>query len=147
MTFFGIKNLIFFEPKSWWKDGIYWLLKSSCVELFGDGKYVFFLSQKIDGKDYILWLLKGCCFELFGGGKYGLFWSQEVDEKIIFTGHQEFLVLNFSLMGNTIVFSANKLMERWYLLLHFKLSMIFQDLRNTVFRALHFTMACRNWEF
>ena len=30
------------SPKSWWKDDIYWLLKSSCFELFVDGKYGFF---------------------------------------------------------------------------------------------------------
>ena len=40
----------FFEPKSWWKVDIYWLLKSSCFELFEDGKYGLFLSQKVHGK-------------------------------------------------------------------------------------------------
>ena len=94
-----------FEPKSWWKDDIYWLLKSSC-------------------------------FELFGGGKYGIFLSQEVDGKMIFTGYREVLVLNFSVMGNTIFFSAKKLMEKWYLLGLFELSIIFQDLENTVFHAV-----------
>ena len=28
----------FLESKSWWKDDIYWLMRSSCFELFGDGK-------------------------------------------------------------------------------------------------------------
>ena len=28
----------FFESRSWWKDDIYWLLRSSCFELFGDEK-------------------------------------------------------------------------------------------------------------
>ena len=64
----------FFESRSWWKDDIYWLLRSFC-------------------------------FKIFGGGKYGLL-------------------------------SAKKLMERWYLLGLFELSMIFQDLGNTVFRAV-----------
>ena len=45
----------FFEPKSWWKDDIYWLLKSSCFELFGDGKYGLFFSQKVDGKMIFTW--------------------------------------------------------------------------------------------
>ena len=27
----------FFEPKSWWKNDIYWLLESPCFDLFGDG--------------------------------------------------------------------------------------------------------------
>ena len=40
----------FFESRSWWKDDIYWLLRSSCFELFGDGKYGLFLSQDVDGK-------------------------------------------------------------------------------------------------
>ena len=64
----------FFEPKSWWKDDIYWLLKISCFEIFGDGKYS--------------------------------------------------------------LSSAKKLMERWYLLCLFRLSMIFQDLGNMVLRAV-----------
>ena len=45
-TFRGWKMRSLFESKSWWKDDIYWLLKSSwfgipkssCFELFGDGK-------------------------------------------------------------------------------------------------------------
>ena len=75
----------FFESRSWWKDDIYWLLRSSCFELFGDGRY-------------------------------GLFLSQEVHGKMIFTGYWEVLVLNFSVMGNTVFFSVKKLMERLYLL-------------------------------
>ena len=95
----------FLEPKSWRKYDIYWLLKSSCFNLFGNGKYGLFLSQKVDGnmvftdywkvlvlnfsvmgntvffepgswwKDDIYWLLRSSCFELFGDGKYGLFFS------------------------------------------------------------------------
>ena len=131
-----MKIVVFFEPKSWWKDDIYWLLKSSCFELFDDGKYGLFLSQEVDGKDDIYWLLKSSCFELFGGGKYGIFLSQEVDGKMIFTGYREVLVLNFSVMGNTIFFSLKQLMERWYLLGLFELSMISQNLENTVFRGV-----------
>ena len=44
----------FFEPKSWWKDDIYWLLKSSCFELFRDKKYSLFLSQKVDERWHLL---------------------------------------------------------------------------------------------
>ena len=50
LNFSKIENMVFFEPKSWWKDDIYQLLKSSCFELFGDRKYGLFFSQKIDGK-------------------------------------------------------------------------------------------------
>ena len=42
--------MVFFEPKRWWKDEPYWLLKSSCFDYFGDGKYGLFLSQKVDEK-------------------------------------------------------------------------------------------------
>ena len=104
--------MVFFEPKSWWKDYIYWLLKSSYFELFGDGKY-------------------------------GLFLSQEVDGKMIFTGYWEVLVLNFLVMGNTVFSSAKKLMKRWYLLGLFELSMISQDLGNTVFHAVLSALLCR----
>ena len=48
---------------------------------------------------------------------------------------------------NTIFFSAKKLMGRWYLLGLFELSMIFQDLGNTVFRAVNKTinyLPCQN---
>ena len=45
----------FFQPRSWWKDDIYWLLRSSCFELFGDGKYGLFFSQKVDGKMIFTW--------------------------------------------------------------------------------------------
>ena len=37
-------------------------------------------------------------------GKYGYFLSQKVDGKMIFTGYREVLVLNFSVMGNTVFF-------------------------------------------
>ena len=49
LIFSGMMNTVFFEPKSWWKDDIYWLLRSSSFELFGDGKYGLFFSQKVDG--------------------------------------------------------------------------------------------------
>ena len=94
-----------FEPQSWWKDDIYWLLKIFCFELFGDEKYSLFLGQEVDGK-------------------------------MIFTGYWEVLVLNFSVLGNTVFFSVKKLMERWYFLGLFKLFMIFRSLKNMVFRAV-----------
>ena len=64
----------FFQSRSWWKDDIYWFLRSSCFEIFGDGKYD--------------------------------------------------------------LLSSKKLMERWYLLGIFELSMIFQDFGNMVFRVV-----------
>ena len=70
-----------------------------------------FLEPKGSLKDDIYWLLKRSCFELFGDGKYCLF-------------------------------SAKKLMERWYLHGLFELSMIFQDLGKTVFRAVIKKVCC-----
>ena len=44
----------FFVPKSWWKDGIYWLLKRPCFELFGYGKYGLFWVKKLIERWYLL---------------------------------------------------------------------------------------------
>ena len=33
---------------------VYWLLKRSCFEIFGDGKRGLFLSQKVDGNINLL---------------------------------------------------------------------------------------------
>ena len=85
LKFLGVKHVVLFEPKGWWKDDIYWLLKSSCFELFGYGKYGILLSKEVDAKCDIYWLLKSSCFELVGGEKYGLFLGQQVDGKMIFT--------------------------------------------------------------
>ena len=46
----------FFEPKSWWKDHIYQLLKSSCFELFRDEKYGLFWAKKLMEKLNVLGL-------------------------------------------------------------------------------------------
>ena len=54
LKFLGMKNMIFFEPKSWWKDDIYWLRKSSCFELFGGGKYSLFSAKKLMERWYLL---------------------------------------------------------------------------------------------
>ena len=63
-------NTVFFESRSWCKDDIYWLLRSSYFELFGDEKYGLSFSQKVDGKMIFTW-----SFWVFhdnpGLGKYG----------------------------------------------------------------------------
>ena len=87
-------------------------------------------------KWYLL-ITENFLLELFDDGKHGLFWAKKLMEKMIFTDYWKVLVLNFSMMGNTIFFSAKKLMERWYLLGLFELSMMFQDLGNTVFHAVY----------
>ena len=58
----------FFESRSWCKDDIYWLTRSSCFELFGDGKYGFF-SQKVDGKMMYTWSF-WAFHDIPGSGKY-----------------------------------------------------------------------------
>ena len=59
-----------FEPRSWWKDDIYWLRRSSCFELFGDEKYGLFYSQKVDGKMIFTWSF-WAFYDIPGPGKYG----------------------------------------------------------------------------
>ena len=49
---------------------VYWLLKSSCFELFGDGKYDLFFSQKVDGKMIFTWSF-WAFHDIPGVGKYG----------------------------------------------------------------------------
>ena len=60
----------FFVPKSWWKYVICYLLKSSCFELYGDGKYGIFFSQKVDGTMIFTWSFWVFHF-IPGLGKYG----------------------------------------------------------------------------
>ena len=69
-TFRWWKIRSFFEPRSWWKDDIYWLRRSSCFELFGDGKYGLFYSQKVDGKMIFTWSF-WAFYDIPGPGKYG----------------------------------------------------------------------------
>ena len=44
----------FLGPKGSLKDDIYWLLKRSCFELFGDGKYDLFSVKKFMERWYLL---------------------------------------------------------------------------------------------
>ena len=67
----------FFESRSWWKDDIYWLLRSCCFELFGDGKYGLFFSQKGDGKMIFPWSFFSF-HDIPGLGKYGFSRSENV---------------------------------------------------------------------
>ena len=118
------RNMIFTD---YWKD---------LVLIFSEiGNTVFSWAIKLMEK-WLYWLLKRYFFELFVDGKYGLFLSQEVHGKMIFNSYWEVLVLNFSVMGNMVIFSAKMLIERCYLRGLFELFMIFQDLGNMVFHAV-----------
>ena len=64
LKFSVMGNTVFFKSRSWWKDDIYWLLRSSCFELFGDGKYDPFFTQKATSS---FWAFHG----ILGLAKYG----------------------------------------------------------------------------
>ena len=70
LNFSVMGNTVFFESRSWWKDDIYWLLKSSCFEFFGNEKYGLFFSQKVDGKMIFTWSF-WAFRDIPGPGKYG----------------------------------------------------------------------------
>ena len=60
LNFSVMGSTVFYAvKKSWWKDDIYWLLRSSCFELFGNGKYGLFSTKKLMER----WYLRGL-FEL-----------------------------------------------------------------------------------
>ena len=68
-NFLKMKN-VFFEKRCWKKDDIYWLLKVSCFEIFGDEKYDLFFSQKVDRKMVLTWSF-WAFYDIPGLGKYG----------------------------------------------------------------------------
>ena len=74
-----IRSLL--EPKRWRRYDIYWLLKSSCFNLFGNGKYGLFLSQKVDGNmiftDY--WKVLVLNFSVMGNAAF--FWVKKLMER------------------------------------------------------------------
>ena len=61
MVFFWMKKLI--------EDDIYWLLRSSCFELFSDGKYGLFCRQNVDGKMIFTWSF-WAFYDISGPWKY-----------------------------------------------------------------------------
>ena len=71
LNFSMMGNTVFFLSEEVdGKDDIYWLLKSSCFELFGDGKYDLFFSQKVGGKMIFTWHF-WASHDIPGLGKYG----------------------------------------------------------------------------
>ena len=79
-TFRERKIRSFFEPKNWWKDYIYGLLKNSCFELFRDGKCGLFWDKKLMERWYLL------ITEKF------MFWATE---KFLFWGLQWWEIRSF----------------------------------------------------
>ena len=156
-----MKNMVFFETKNWWKDDIYWLLKSSCFYFPLMRTMVFFGPRSWWKRLYLLITEKVlfCTFQWWE--IWSFFESRSWWERL-------FLLIteNFSVVVNIVFFQpkngwkddiyrlprsyyfelfrdgkcdpflAKKLMERWYLFGLFELSMKFQDdLGNTAFRA------------
>ena len=106
--------------KSWRKYDIYWLLKSSCFQIFGVDKHDLSLRQKVDGN----MTFTGYWKVLVLNGKHDLFWDKKlmeswyllITEKFLFRATEKFLFWTF----------------RWWEIQ----PMTFQDLRNTFFRAV-----------
>ena len=92
--FFGSENMIFFEPKSWWKYGIYWLLKSSCFELSGNGKYSLFWEKKLMERWYLL-ITEMFLFWTFRDRKYCLFWGKKLIKRWYLLVTEKFLFWAF----------------------------------------------------
>ena len=92
LNFSGMENTVFFEAKSWWKDDIYRLLKSSCFELSPDGKCGLFCGKMLRERRYLLitekflfWATEKFLFLAFWWWEIRVFFSQKVDVKVIFT--------------------------------------------------------------
>ena len=60
---------------------------------------------------------KNLLFWTFWSWEIRFFLSQKSDGKMIFTDYWKALPLNFLEMRNTVLFSAKKSMEKWYLLI------------------------------
>ena len=127
--------MVFFEPKVGRKIIFAGYWKVFVLNFLVMGNAVFFWVKKLMERWYLL-ITENFLFWTFWWWKIQSFLSQEVDGNMIFNGYREVLVLNFSVMGNTIFFSAKRLMEILYLLGVFELSTIFQDLGNMFFRAV-----------
>ena len=111
LNFSWEESPVFFEPKCWWKYDTYWLLKCSCFELFGDGKYDLFWGKKLMERWYLL-VTEKSLFWAFPWWKMQSFLRQKFNGKMIFTdywkvlvlGYRKILVLSFSVMWNTVSF-------------------------------------------
>ena len=114
------------------------ITKTLLVWIFWKWEIWYFWAKKFMGILYLL-ITEKFLFWTFRWWEIRSFLSQGADGKMIFTGYWKVLVLNFSVMRNTVFFLVKKLMERWYLLGLFELSVIFQDLGNMVFRAVYST--------
>ena len=95
---------------------VYWFLKSSCFEIFRDGKYGLFWAKKLMEKWYLL-INEKFLFWTFPRWEIRSLCDPKSWWKIIFPNYSKVLVLNFSEMRNMVVLWAKELIERWYLLI------------------------------
>ena len=114
---------------------VYWSLKRSCFKFFGDEKYGIFSGKKLMERLYLLvtekflfWTFRWWEIRSFFESKS--WWKDDI--------YWLLTSFCFELFGDGKygLFSPKKLMERWYLLGIFQLSMIFQHLGNMVFCAV-----------
>ena len=135
LKFLEMKNMVFLSQKV---DGNmiftdYW--KVLVLIFLEMGNTAFFFEQEYWWKDDIYWLLKvlflsfsvmkkRSFFESRNWWKYYIYWLLRSSCFALFGD------------GKDGLFSAKKLVERWYLLGIFELSIILQELGNMVFRAV-----------
>ena len=104
LKFSVVGNTVFFGSRSWWKDGIYWLPRSSCFELFGHRKYDLFFSQKVDGKMIFTWSF-WAFHDIPGPGKYGFSCSEKI--VLLFGLPMEWLLMRYILIKRLLRLSLN----------------------------------------
>ena len=123
-----MKNMVFLSQKVYgnmiFTD--YW--KVLVLIFLGMRNMVFSWAKKLIERWYLL-IIEKILFWTFPWWEIGLFLSQEVNGKMVFTGYWEVLVLNFSVMGNTVFFSA----KSWW---KYDIYMVF----------LSFLWSSRTWE-
>ena len=132
-----MKNAVFFWAKKMMERWYLLITEKSLFWTFRWWEIWPFFESRSWWKRWYLLITEKFLFWTFRWWEIRSFFESRSDGKMIFTSYREVIVLNFSLMGNRIFFSAKKLMERWYLFRLFELSMIFQDLGNTVFRVVY----------
>ena len=75
---------------------VYWLLKISCFEFFGDWKYDLFLNQIVNGNMIFTGYWKVLVLNVSRMRNKGLFLSQKVDGKMMFTNYWKVLVFSWT---------------------------------------------------
>ena len=98
LIFSGMGSNVFFEPKSWWKDYIYWLQKGFSFELFRAGKYgTFFWVKKLI--EWYLLVIEKFLFSTFWWLGIQSFFAKKLMERWYLLGLIEVSMI-FRSMGN-----------------------------------------------